>query len=168
LIRNTRSAIDLKLPRRFATTLRIEPSQAEKKIYEGITEYLRNNSLNRMTTNLLLREAGSSPFALRETLLQLPGEGSDKNGLIERMEGLGDVSKGIALIDILKKNSVEKKVVFTQYLKSRRPHRPSHEKDTLCLQGNPSREKTGIYRFREDVPVLVSTNRRRRKKPSIL
>jgi SNF2 family DNA or RNA helicase len=162
MIRNTRSAIDLKLPSRFATTLRIEPSQAEKKIYEGITEYLRKNSLNRMTTNLLLREAGSSPFALRETLLQLPGEGSDKNGLIERMEGLGDVSKGIALIDILKKNSVEKKVVFTQYLKSM-----DYLTDLLTRNGIPYvtfkgtlplREKDlAINRFREDVPVLVST-----------
>ena len=162
MIRNTRSAIDLKLPRRFATTLKVEPGDTEKKIYQGLTEYLRGNGLNRMTTNLLLREAGSSPFALRETLLQLSGERGDKNGLIERMEGLGDVSKGIALIGILKKNPAEKKVIFTQYLKSM-----DYITDLLTRNGIPyvtfkgtltPRDKDlAIDRFREDVPVLVST-----------
>lgn len=162
MVRNTRSAIDLKLPRRFATTLRVEPSDTEKRIYQGLSEYLRRNGLNRMTVNLLLREAGSSPFALRETFLQLPLEGSDKKALIEEMNGLGDVSKGMALIDLVKKNPVEKKVIFTQYLKSmdyitdllRRNEIPHVTfKGTLAFRD----KNLAIDRFRDEVPVLVST-----------
>src|SRR4030065_1067630 len=83
MIRNTRSIIDLKLPRRFATTLRIEPAETERKIYQGLNNYLRKDGLNRLTLNLLLREAGSSPFALKESLPQLPGECREKQKIIE-------------------------------------------------------------------------------------
>ena len=68
MIRNTRSVIDLKLPKRFATTLRLDPSDSEKEIYQSLNQYLRENNVARMTANLLLREAGSSPFALQGTL----------------------------------------------------------------------------------------------------
>jgi SNF2 family DNA or RNA helicase len=162
MIRNTRSAIDLKLPRRYATTLRLEPTETEKKIYEGLSDYLRRDTPNRMTVNLLLREAGSSPFALRESLLQMPGEGSDKKTLVDWLENIGDVSKGAALVDTVKRNPEEKKVIFTQYLKSMDyithllsrngiPH--------VTFKGTlPARDKNlAIDRFRDEVPVLVST-----------
>jgi len=162
MVRNTRSAIDLKLPRRFATTLRVEPTETEMKIYQGLSDYLRKDGLNRMTVNLLLREAGSSPFALTESLLQLSGEGKEKEELIERVGGLEDVSKGTALVDIVKKNPQEKKVIFTQYLKSL-----DYITDLLGRNGIPcvtfkgtlaARDKNmAIDRFRDDVPVLVST-----------
>jgi len=162
MIRNTRSAIDLKLPRRYATTLRLEPTETEKKIYEGLSDYLRRDTPNRMTVNLLLREAGSSPFALRESLLQMPGEGSDKKTLVDWLENIGDVSKGAALVDTVKRNPEGKKVIFTQYLKSMDyithllsrngiPH--------VTFKGTlPARDKNlAIDRFRDEVPVLVST-----------
>lgn len=162
MIRNTRSAIDLKLPRRFATTLRVEPTSTEKKIYEGLSDYLRRDNLNRMTVNLLLREAGSSPFALKESLLQMPGEGNDKKTLMDWLDDIGDVSKGAALIDIVKRNPEEKKVIFTQYLKSMDYITHLLDRDGIrhvTFKGTlPAREKNmAIDRFRDDVPVLVST-----------
>jgi superfamily II DNA or RNA helicase len=162
MIRNTRSAIDVKLPRRFASTLRVEPTETEMKIYQGLSDYLRQDGLNRMTVNLLLREAGSSPFALKESLLRLSGETKGRKELIERVDGLEDVSKGKALIDIVKKNPGEKKVIFTQYLKSM-----DYITDLLRRNGTscvafkgtlPAAEKNAVIdRFRDDVPVLVST-----------
>ncbi|MBM2806828.1 MAG: polymerase-associated protein RapA, partial [Deltaproteobacteria bacterium] len=73
MIRNTRSAIDLKLPRRFAVTSRLEPSAAERELYNGITDFARaqSDSLPGPLLQLLLREAGSSPSALGATLLRL-------------------------------------------------------------------------------------------------
>ena len=73
MIRNTRSAIDLKLPRRFASTVRLEPGAAERELYRGITDYARarSESLPGPLLQLLLRQAGSSPAALRATLLRL-------------------------------------------------------------------------------------------------
>jgi SNF2 family DNA or RNA helicase len=161
MIRNTRSAIDLKLPRRYATTIRVEPTEIERKIYERLNDYLRRNDLKRQTVNLLLRETGSSPFALKESLLQMQDEG-DKKGIIELIEGLGDVSKGMALTEIIKRNPEEKKVIFTQYLKSmdyiadllRRTEVPF-----VIFKGTlTSREKNvAIEAFKNEVPVLVST-----------
>ena len=162
MIRNTRSIIDLKLPRRFATTLRIEPAETERKIYQGLNDYLRKDGLNRLTLNLLLREAGSSPFALKESLLQLPGEDGEKQRIIEWVDSLEEVSKGKALLDLVRKNSEEKKVIFTQYVKSL-----EYITDLLKRNGIPhvifkgaltAREKNAaIEQFRNEAPVLVST-----------
>jgi len=161
MIRNTRSAIDLRLPKRYATTIRIEPTEIEKEIYDRLNEYLKKNHFNRQMMNLLLREAGSSPFALKESLMQLDDDG-DKKGIIQLIENLGDVAKGIALREIIKKNLEEKKVIFTQYIKSmdyitdllRRNEIPFVTfKGTLS-----SREKNiAIQSFRNEVPILVST-----------
>ncbi len=51
MIRNTRSAIDLKLPKRFASTIRIEPTETEKKIYTGINNYLKRNEFKKPWKN---------------------------------------------------------------------------------------------------------------------
>jgi len=161
MIRNTRSAIDLKLPRRYATTLRIDPTEVERKIYKDLTDYLRKNGLNRHTAYLLLREAGSSPFALRESLLHLR-DGGDKSGIIQSIDTLKEVSKGRSLLEMIKKNPEEKKIIFTHYLRSMdyitnllKRNGVSFEifKGTLT-----SREKNeAIERFKNEVPVLVST-----------
>lgn len=166
MIRNTRSAIDIKLPRRFATTIRLEPSGTEKEIYNGITDYLRIHEFKKPMMYLLLREAGSSPFALKHSLLNMGnpfdngGEGRFKD-IIEAIDCLEDFCKGKALVEILQKNPNEKKVIFTQYLKSM-----DYITDLLLRSGIPfvtfrggmsSREKDiAIERFRSEIPVLVS------------
>ncbi len=168
MIRNTRSAIDLKLPRRFATTLRIEPTDAERNIYEGISEYLREQNLKKTMVNLLLREAGSSPYALKQTLLNMKDSDSPETpdsklqALINAVDGLEDICKGRTLLEILGKNPDEKKVVFTQYIKSvdyitdlLRRNKIPH----ATFRGDmPLREKdAAIARFKNEIPVLVST-----------
>jgi SNF2 family DNA or RNA helicase len=162
MIRNTRSVIDLKLPRRFATTLRIEPAETERKIYQGLNDYLRKNGLNKLTLNLLLREAGSSPFALKESLLQLPGEERERQRIIQWVDSLEEVSKGKALLDLVRKNPEEKKVIFTQYVKSLEYITILLKRDGIrhvTFKGTlTTREKNAaIEQFRGGVPVLVST-----------
>ncbi|RPJ02453.1 MAG: ATP-dependent helicase, partial [Deltaproteobacteria bacterium] len=162
MIRNTRSAIDLKLPKRFATTLREEPTEGEREIYLGLKDYLRGKSLNRLTVYHLLKEAGSSPFALKQSLLRLPGEGSDREGIIRSIDRLQEVSKGRTLLDLVRKNPQEKKVIFVQYLKTMdyvtgllRQHGAGH----VTFKGAMTLEEkdAAIRRFRDEVPVLVST-----------
>ena len=162
MIRNTRSIIDLKLPRRFATTLRIEPTETERKIYQGLNNYLRKDGLNRLTLNLLLREAGSSPFALKESLLQMPGEDGEKQRIIEWVDCLEDVSKGRALLELVRKNSEDKKVIFTQYVKSLEYitdlFRRNGIRHVIFKGALTAREKNAaIEQFRNEAPVLVST-----------
>jgi len=161
MIRNTRSAIDIKLPKRYATTLRLDPSEREKEVYTSLNQYLRTHNLKKPTVNLFLREAGSSPFALKESLMKL----DDKEAvapIIERFAEGFDIAKGKALVDILKKNPGEKKLIFTQFVKSL-----NYITEVLTKQGIPyvrfegtmtTREKNeAVARFRDEVPVFVST-----------
>jgi len=161
LIRNTRSAIDLKLPKRYATTVRLEPTELEQEVYTRVTEYLKSLNLKKPIINLILREAESSPFALKSSLLTL-SPGDEVKDIINTIDNLGDISKGRALIDILLKNPDEKKIIFTQFTKSMNyvidllgRHRIPHS----TFRGNMStREKDiAIARFKNEVPVLVST-----------
>ena len=168
MIRNTRSAIDLKLPKRFASTLRMNPTETEREIYEGIGDFIRKRRLQdgtkRLQMRLLLREAGSSPYALEDTLLRFRSreDGMEVDHLIEAIRGLKEISKGASLMEILLKNPVEKKVIFSQYVKSM-----DYVMQLLHQNGLPyvtfrgdmtSREKEeAIHRFQGDMPILVSS-----------
>ncbi len=171
MIRNTRSAIDLQLPKRFATTLRLESTELEREIYKGINNYLRTYDLKKPMINLLLREAGSSPFALKNSLLNMKnppfspfakeGEGGLKD-ILDAIDSLEDICKGKALIEILTKNPDEKKVIFTQYMKSMDYIMDllwRHKIPYVTFRGDmSSREKdVSIARFKNEIPVLVST-----------
>jgi SNF2 family DNA or RNA helicase len=165
MIRNTRSAIDLKLPKRFASTLRLEPTDSERQIYERITDFTRGQSsaLPKPTLQLLMREVGSTPSALKETLLGL--RASDRtmiDPILELLDELKGISKEKALVDLLLKNPEERKIIFAQYLKS-----IDSITSLLTQQGLPyvtfrgdmtTREKDeAIKQFREAIPILVST-----------
>ncbi len=165
MIRNTRSAIDLKLPRRFAVTRRLEPSAAERQLYEGITDFVRarSDSLSGTLLQLLMREAGSGPAALKATLVRLRSDHPEPlDRLLDLIEAVGESSREKALLEILGKNPEEKKVIFTQYLKSLDSIASllkRHGFPFALFSGDiPAREKDeAIQRFREDVPVLLST-----------
>jgi len=165
MIRNTRSAIDLKLSRRFAVTRRLEPSAAERQLYEGITDFIRarSDSLSGPLVQLLMREAGSSPSALKGTLTRLRSDYPEPlDRLLDLIEAVGESSREKAVLEILCKNPEEKKVIFTQYLKSLRSIASLLEQRGFpfaVFSGEfPAREKDeAIQRFREDVPVLLCT-----------
>jgi superfamily II DNA or RNA helicase len=165
MIRNTRSAIDLKLPRRFATTARLEPSTAERELYSGITDFARARSDSHPAPllQLLLREAGSSPGALRATLLRLRSErGEGVDNLLDLAESVGETAREKALLEILGKNQQDKKVVFLQYLKTLDAVASLLERRGLpfaIFSGDLSagEKDDAIRRFREDLPILLST-----------
>jgi SNF2 family DNA or RNA helicase len=165
MIRNTRSAIDLKLPKRFATTARLEPSPVERELYNGITDFARTRSdfLPAPLLQLLLREAGSSPAALHATLLRLQSErGESVDRLLELAGSVGESAREKALVEILSKNPREKKVVFTQYLKSLKAVAPLLDRRGLPFVSfsgdlSPREKDEAIRRFREEVPILLST-----------
>ena len=165
MIRNTRSAIDLKLPRRLAVTARLEPSTVERELYNGITDFARahSDSLPGPLLQLLLREAGSSPSALKATLLRLRSERPEvADRLVELAESVGETAREKALLEILRKSPDEKKVIFTQYLRTL----DSVASLLQCrgfsfavFSGDlPAKEKDeAIRRVREDLPILLST-----------
>jgi len=163
MIRNTRSAIDIKLPNRFATTLRLQPTQTEKQTYDRLNNYIRNHVIKKSSANLLLREAGSSPFALEKSLssMKLKNQKEIKE-ILDLINDTDDISKGQALTDLLNKNKQEKKIIFTQYLKSMDYIMMLMEKHNIpfvTFNGNMSTtaKDASIQQFKEDVPVLIST-----------
>jgi len=165
IIRNTRSAIDLKLPKRFATTIRCEATPAERVVYDQITALARDMSVSAANPliQLLLREAGSSPFALKNTLAKLKLKtGVDVPALLELIDNMGEIAKGTALAEIVSKNAGEKKVIFTQYLSSMdyvTALLAKHNFPFVTFRGNmtASEKEEAIERFKEDIPLLVST-----------
>jgi superfamily II DNA or RNA helicase len=165
MIRNTRSAIDLKLPRRFATTARLEPSAVEEELYDGISEFARTHSdtLPGPLLQLLLRQAGSSPSALKATLLRLRAERPQAvDRLVDLAESIGETAREKALLEILAKNPDEKKVIFAQYLKTAERVASVLERrgySFAVFSGNlSSKEKDeAIRRFRDNLPILLST-----------
>ncbi|KWT74915.1 SNF2-related protein [Candidatus Magnetominusculus xianensis] len=168
MIRNTRSLVDAKLPMRFASTIIVDPSDLEKEIYDGISTLLRkwftSDKLNRMVLNTLIMQAGSSPFALRNTLANMKNtENADEiDCLMASIENLPYLSKGKALIEIMQNNPAEKKVVFTQYLKTMdyiTGLLEGHQMTVVTFSGKMSnRQKDeAINRFKNEVKVLVCT-----------
>lgn len=165
MIRNTRSAIDLKLPKRFAATLRLTPTEGERRIYEGLTSLARERAeaLRKPILQILLREAGSSPHALTQTLLTLRSkEGIAADPILESIAGLGETSKEKALLELLRKNPGEKTILFAQYLKSLDAIAALLEKQGfpfVTFRGDLTawEKNDAIRRFRDEVPILLST-----------
>jgi SNF2 family DNA or RNA helicase len=123
MIRNTRSLVDVKLPKRFATTITVVPSPVEKELYDRITGYVRRQSpelkgLERLTLNNLLMQAGSSPFALAGSLESLKNRANGAGNEIDHMLGLlknvRETEKGKQLLQLVQKSRA-KKMVFANF-----------------------------------------------------
>jgi SNF2 family DNA or RNA helicase len=127
MVRNTRSLVDVQLPKRFATTITVTPSKSEEKLYQDLTEYLRSfeidasdstqtQNLDKFSRTNLLMRAGSSPQALVDSLKNLGKKfpSDELKTLTRRASQIKQVEKAKALIDLLKKTS-SKTIVFTTH-----------------------------------------------------
>jgi SNF2 family DNA or RNA helicase len=118
MVRNTRALVDIKLPKRFATTITVTPSAGEQKLYHDLSEYLRlsDDKLDRLSRTNLLMRAGSSPGALADSLKQLtkrlPHE--ELKSLARRAAQVKQVEKAKTLVEMLTK-SRQKTLVFTTH-----------------------------------------------------
>jgi SNF2 family DNA or RNA helicase len=126
MIRNTRSLVDVKLPKRFAATITVLPSPVEKDLYERLTQFTRSqyggsSGLEKMTLNHLLMKAGSCPFALEDSLLNLKermnGAAGQVDGMLELLKNVRETEKGKQLLQLVQK-SPAKKIVFTNFLRT--------------------------------------------------
>jgi SNF2 family DNA or RNA helicase len=166
MVRNTRSLVDVKLPRRFASTITVQPSKAEQTLYQALNDYLREHQEERglkLTRNNLLMRAGSSPKALADSLRNLEKrfKHTEIKSLIQKASKIQQVEKAKQLIALLKK-STQKTLVFVT-------HRETQAYLATCLsegdiafaefRGDMSlKEKDeSIESFRELVPVLLTS-----------
>lgn len=118
MVRNTRSLVDVKLPKRFATTITVTPSAGEQKLYQDLTEFLRTSGekLDKLSTNNLLMRAGSSSRALAESLKNLSQRLPDEElkSFTRRAAQIKQVEKAKRLVELLKQSNT-KTIVFTTF-----------------------------------------------------
>jgi superfamily II DNA or RNA helicase len=170
MIRNTRAVAALKLPRRHAATLRVQGSDAERRCYAALSALVRRlaaaGTVNRLTLRHLLGTAGSSPaaaaLALRHVAGRRPADRTAAAALADAWAAVGPGAKEAALLELLRRNPLEKKLVFIHYRESL-----EHLAGLLEQEGIPHARFAGdmavaakdaaIAAFRDRVAVLLST-----------
>ena len=124
MIRNTRAVVALKLPRRHAVTVRVDGEQGEREAYEGLAAEVRRLGVeggfgaHRMTLRHLLGAAGSSPAAAAAAVQRMAERhprAAAWRTLAKRWAALGAGGKEAALIELLRRNPDEKKLVFVHH-----------------------------------------------------
>ncbi|WP_341532299.1 SNF2-related protein (plasmid) [Nostoc sp. UHCC 0302] len=165
MVRNTRALVDVKLPKRFATTITVTPAAGEEKLYQDLSEYLRSSEdkLDRLSRTNLLMRAGSSPGALADSLKQLTKRLPDEElkSLARRASQVKQVEKAKALVEMLSK-SRQKTLVFTTHKAT-----STYLAQTLQAANIPFAEFQGgmslkqkdeaIAAFRDTVSVLLAS-----------
>jgi superfamily II DNA or RNA helicase len=171
MIRNTRAALALKLPRREAITIRVDGSESERDAYEELMQAVRglpaedNRRLHRLAIRHLLGAAGSSPAAARAALSRFAARHPDTPAwarLAQQWAAVGIGAKDTTLLGLLRRYPSEKKVVFVHYRDTL-----NHLAELLAHEGigfarfdgslSGTEKDATIEQFRERVPVLLST-----------
>ncbi|MDO9527743.1 MAG: SNF2-related protein [Syntrophales bacterium] len=175
MIRNTRSLVDVRLPKRFATTFYVEPLPIEKEVYQETSSFIRSFPSEKwgreqFTITNLQMAAGSSPLALEKSIKNLldkntnlrSGDRKHLSNIISRIREINhDSSKGNQLTQLIRKNE-DKKIIFVRYVKTleylsgllRNMGYPF-----AVFSGNmtPREKDISISAFRDDIPILLST-----------
>ena len=170
MIRNTRALVDVHLPPRHATTLRLEPTADEAACYQELSRlvqeaYQHSATQQRLALHYLLSAAGSTAVtaaaALRRYIDTHHVEAA-WHTLHARYVALSQTAKEQALSTLLQRNPDEKKIIFV------------HHRDTLArlaavldqaampyalfegAMSGPEKDHA-ITRFRDAVPLLLCT-----------
>jgi len=177
MVRNTRSAARVRLPPRFATTVRVRPSAEEQRFYELLADFVRDRSscsrgpLSKPRLKKLLEAAGSSQQAAVSMLEHLAdraaadrdrdGDGAAATRLREAGRGLGQSGKLRQVLDLIQ-SSRERFLVFVNYIgtleflrRSFQEHGISH----AVFRGGMSNEQKqeAVDHFRDHCQVLLAT-----------
>ena len=154
MVRNTRALVDVKLPKRFASTITVTPERSEQKLYEDLSEYLRSIDvkLDKLSRTNLLMRAGSSPGALADSLKQLTKRLPDEElkSLARRASKVLQVSKAKALVEMLSK-SRQKTLVFTTHKAT-----SAYLAETLLAADIPFAEFQGGMSLREKDAAIAA------------
>ena len=166
MVRNTRSGVDVKLPKRFASTIVCQPGGKEQELYQAINSYLRQHpqELDKLTRNTLLMRAGSSPLALLETLKGLAQrfDHDELKFLTKRARQVTESEKARQLIALLQQAAEQKTLVFIN-------HRATMTYLSQVLEGagiqhtefrgnlSLKAKDAAIEMFRSSVPVMLAS-----------
>jgi superfamily II DNA or RNA helicase len=167
MVRNTRAVVALKLPRRHAATIRVDAAETERTAYHELAAAARRlaaEGANRLALQHLLGAAGSSPAAAAGAVRRFSGRHVDAawRALAQSFASVGTGGKEAALIDLLRRNPDEKKLVFVHYRDTL-----EHLAGLLAREGfafarfegglsGPAKD-AAVAAFRDQVPVLLCT-----------
>ena len=190
MVRHARGQVGVQLPPRRAHTVRLQLGPDERALYDDVSDFVRScirppsthpiggevnavlPAVHRFTLRTLQREIGSSPAAVRPTLMRL-AERSEMSSYREMLLGLADRAGGVRswakgkalerlLLSQLASDGREKLIIFTHF-------RATLEllADLLCgmgvdfvaYHGQLSRVQKDevIRRFEQQAQVLLST-----------
>ena len=166
MVRNTRSGVDVKLPKRFASTIVCQPNSIEQELYETINAYLRQHpkELDKLTRNNLLMRSGSSPLALLETLkgLQKRFDHDELKFLSKQARQVKESEKARQLVALLQQGADKKTLVFINHRATQ-----TYLSKVLAAAGIEHTEFRGnlslkakdaaIEMFRSSVPVMLAS-----------
>jgi SNF2 family DNA or RNA helicase len=173
MVRNTRSAVDVRLPHRVAASVVVPPSPSEEQLYERVSAFVaqhyRPGESGAMGLGWLQRQAGSSPQALTRSLTRRLAEdagharrhGSELESILELASRIIDGSKGAQLGEMLAARKA-KTVVFTEFVPTL-----EHLAEVCRYRGiryalfsgdlSRAEKDAAIAHFRDEADVLLST-----------
>ncbi len=170
MIRNTRSLVDVRLPTRHAVTLRLAASAEEAACYAELSRLIQSehqgtSAPRRLSLRHLLAAAGSSPAAAGAAVVRFADNHKVEAAwrtLARRYAQLERSAKETAVLDLLRRNPEEKKLVFVHHRDSLARLATLLEAEGIAFarfEGAMSgvEKDAAINRFRDEVPVLLST-----------
>ena len=120
MIRNTRAVVAVKLPRRHATTIKVDGGPGEAEAYADLAAAARHlaageDKRDRLTLHHLLSAAGSSPRAAATAVARIAARNAGDPiwaELAKRWAVIESGGKESALVELIRRNPTEKKLVF--------------------------------------------------------
>ena len=170
MIRNTRSLVDVHLPPRHAVTLKLDPEPEEAACYQTLSRlvaeaHAKSTSQQRLALRYLLSAAGSTAAtaaaAIHRYLAARRADGEWRK-LLEAYSAIQVSGKEKSLLDLLRRNEAEKKIVFVHHRETLRRLADWLTREALShvvfegAMSGPEKD-AAIARFRDEVPLLIST-----------
>jgi len=176
MIRNTRAAADVQLPRRIAASVPVAPSKAEAQVYDMVSHFVaqryrpaEGRRAPPMALDLMQRQAGSSPQAIGRSVARALSEGrwvqaedrQELEAILDLASGIEESGKGAQLGRMLSAHP-GKAVVFTEFVPTL-DHLArvceQHGISYSLFSGDFSRAEkdAAIALFRDQARVLLST-----------
>ena len=174
MIRNTRSLVDVRLPPRHAVTVRLDPEAEEAEAYAELNRlvqetYASETAPRRLALRHLLSSAGSTPATAARAITRFAGKAGGGRAawrsLAARYAALalaGATVKEGALLELLRRNAEEKKIVFVHHHETLERLAQLMEKEAIPFarfegaMSGPEKDAS-IARFQREVPLLLST-----------
>mgnify|MGYP001039840602 CR=1 FL=1 len=171
MVRNTRSVAQVQLPPRFATTVQVEPSSAEKAFDEAVHAFVRHEAaqsasgLLKQQLRKVLEAAGSSPYAAAGLLENLArhgnGLGRQAASLAKEARSLHEMAKARRVVELVRAIA-EPVILFVNYRATLEALRQMFAKrgvDHVVFTGGMTNEqkKEAVEAFRKGRRVFLST-----------